>query len=188
MNSIPYEIVWVGSASLSCKAFQHGRPNWNEEKLGFIAGERLWRSSLVPAPAAVRLARPDRRRSSLCIRPHSLRHPFLLRSPSYMIAAKAEGGGRAVAFITRPQLNPGGDLPHFASYSRFALGDEWHTDERDCRPARSRRHSNDRKALCAFGTKLRCADHSREFPEAGDLWWRRDRTDSDAASVMRLIA
>ena len=45
--------------------------------------------------------------------------PIFLRSPSYIIAAKAECGGRAVAFIIRPQLNPGGDLPHFASYSRF---------------------------------------------------------------------
>jgi hypothetical protein len=37
-NSMLYEIVWVGSASLFFKAFQNGRPNWNEEKLRFIAG------------------------------------------------------------------------------------------------------------------------------------------------------
>ncbi len=33
MNSMLYEIVWAGNVSLFFKAFQHGRPNSNEEKV-----------------------------------------------------------------------------------------------------------------------------------------------------------
>jgi hypothetical protein len=32
-NSMRYGTVWVGNASLFFKAFQDGRPNWNDEKV-----------------------------------------------------------------------------------------------------------------------------------------------------------
>jgi hypothetical protein len=38
VNSMPYGIFWVRNASLFFKAFQNGRPNWNEERLQFVVG------------------------------------------------------------------------------------------------------------------------------------------------------